>query len=275
MKLKDVAILYDFDGTLARGNIQEYNFIPALNMASNDFWKNVTKLAKENSMDTNLAYMYLMLKMAEANNISVKKESFIECGKNVDFYPGVLEWFDNINEYGKSIGLNVHHFIISSGIKEMIEGTKIADKFDKIYACSFMYSVDSIAKWPAISVNYTNKTQFLFRINKGCLEVYDKSINEAMSEEEKYIPFSNMLYLGDGETDVPCMKLVKNFGGKSIAVYDDNENRKQVAEKLYKDNRVNFISEADYSKNSKLAKYIETCLNHIKAESDIEGMEHE
>ena len=272
--MKDIAIMYDFDGTLASGNIQEYNFIPALNMASGEFWEDVNDLATKNNMDTNLAYMYLMLKMAENKNISIKRDSFKEYGRNVHFYPGVMEWFDRINDYGKSIGVNVHHYIISSGIKEMIEGTKIADKFDKIYASSFLYSVDDIAKWPAVSVNYTNKTQFLFRINKGCLEIYDKKINEAMSENERYIPFSNMIYLGDGDTDVPCMKLVKGFGGKSIAVYD-NPLRKTTAEKLYSDDRVNYISESNYTNNSYLDKYVKTCLDNIRCKMNIEGMENE
>lgn len=262
MGLKDVAIMYDFDGTLARGNIQEYNFIPALNMTSTSFWNEVTKLSKENEMDTILAYMYLMLKKADLANISIKKSSFSEYGKNISFYQGINTWFDRINEYGRKLGLKIHHYVISSGIKEMIEGTEIADKFDKIYACSYMYNVDNIAKWPAVCVNYTNKTQFLFRINKGVLDVYDPKVNDYMTKEQRYIHFSNMIYLGDGETDIPCMKLVKGFGGKSIAVYD-NMQRKTVAEKMFKENRINFYSEADYREGETLDKYIKECILEI------------
>lgn len=267
MGLKDVAIMYDFDGTLAKGNIQEYNFIPALNMTSSSFWKEVSNLSKENEMDTILAYMYVMLKKADLANISIKKSAFLEYGKNISFYEGINTWFDRINEYGKALGLNIHHYVISSGIKEMIEGTEIADKFDKIYACSYMYNVDNIAKWPAVCVNYTNKTQFLFRINKGVLDVYDPKINDYMTEDERYIHFSNMIYLGDGETDIPCMKLVKNFGGNSIAVYDNME-RKKVAEKMFKENRINFYSEADYRENEKLDKYIKGLLENIAKNSE-------
>ena len=153
---------------LLSGNIQEYNFIPALNMTSDSFWKEVEKLAKENNMDSVLAYMYLMLKKAETSNISITKSAFYEYGKNISFYDGITTWFDRINEYGKSLGLNIHHYVISSGIKEMIEGTDIADKFDRIYACSYMYNVDNIAKWPALSVNYTSKTPLLI-LNKNCV----------------------------------------------------------------------------------------------------------
>ena len=249
-------------GHLQNGNIQEYNFIPALNMSSDSFWEEVGILAKENNMDNVLAYMYLMLKKAEAANISIKKSSFYEFGKNISFYDGITTWFDKINEYGKSLGLNVHHYVISSGIKEMIEGTDIANKFDKIYACSYMYNIDNIAKWPALCVNYTNKTQFLFRINKGVLDVYDSKVNDYMKEEDKNIPFSNMIYIGDGETDIPCMKLVKNFGGKSIAVYD-SVSRKKVAEKMYHDERVTFYSEADYREGETLDIYVKGCIEEI------------
>ena len=231
-------------------------------MTSESFWSEVSKLAVENNMDSILAYMYLMLKKAETSNISIKKSAFLDYGKNISFYNGVQEWFDRINEYGKKLGLNIHHYIISSGIKEMIEGTEIADKFDKIYACSYMYNVDNIAKWPALCVNYTNKTQFLFRINKGVLDVYDAKVNDYMKEEEKNIKFQNMIYFGDGETDIPCMKLVKNFGGKSVAVYD-SDRRKEVSEKMFEDGRINFYSEADYAKAGKLDNYIKECLKEI------------
>lgn len=261
MKNNNVAFIYDFDGTLAHGNIQEYNFIPAINMTSNDFWTEVDKMKVEHNMENVLAYMYLMLKKAEANNISVKKSAFIEYGKSVTFYEGVETWFDRINSYGKSLGLNIHHYIVSSGIKEMIEGTTIADEFERIYACSFLYNVDEIAKWPAVSVNYTNKTQFLYRINKGIFEVYDTSINDKMEEDKKAIPFTNMIYFGDGLTDVPCMKLVKDNGGNSIAVYEKED---KLANKLLNDGRVNYSAAADYTENSDIDGFVKNVLNNIK-----------
>ncbi len=247
---------------LQNGNIQEYNFIPALNMTSDLFWKEVGNLAEENNMDNVLAYMYLMLKKAESNNMSITKSAFYEYGKNISFYDGVIKWFSRINDYGKQLGLNIHHYVISSGIKDMIEGTEIAKEFDKIYACNYMYNVDSIAKWPALCVNYTNKTQFLFRINKGVLDVFDSRVNDYMKEEEKSIPFTNMIYIGDGETDIPCMKLVKDFGGKSIAVYD-SVNRKKISEKMFEDGRINFYAEADYRENEKIDVFIKNSIKQI------------
>lgn len=261
MKNNNVAFIYDFDGTLAHGNIQEYNFIPAINMSSKDFWQEVDKMKIEHNMENVLAYMYLMLKKAEENNISVKKSSFVNYGKSVTFYDGVESWFDRINEYGKKLGLNIHHYIVSSGIKEMIEGTKISDKFERIYACSFLYNIDEIAKWPAVSVNYTNKTQFIYRINKGIFEVYDTSINDKMEEDKKAIPFTNMIYFGDGLTDVPCMKVVKDNGGNSIAVY---ENDNKLANKLLNDGRVTFAGKANYTENSDIEIFVKQVLNNVK-----------
>lgn len=267
MKEKHVAFIYDFDGTLAHGNIQEYNFIPALKMTSDEFWKEVEKLKIENNMENVLAYMYLMLKKAEEKNMSVKKSSFVEYGKNIEFYPGVTTWFARINAYAASLGITMHHYIVSSGIKEMIEGTEIAKEFERIYACSFLYNVDEIAKWPAVSVNYTNKTQFLYRINKGIYEVYDASINDKMLEKDKKIPFENMVYFGDGLTDVPCMKLVKDNGGHAISVYDKKDG---LANKLLADGRVNYIATTDYTEGSDIDKYIKDVLNKISKRTENE-----
>lgn len=266
MKNKDVAIMYDFDGTLAHGNIQEYNFIPKLKMTSDEFFDEVGKITVENNMESILAYMYLMLKKAEEKNVSVTRQSFVKYGENIKLYPGVEEWFDRINKYAEGLGLTLHHFVISSGIKEMIEGTSIADKFDRIYASSFVYNVDNIAKWPAVAVNYTNKTQFLFRINKGIYEVYDNKINEHMSKEEKSIDFPNMIYIGDGFTDVPCMRLVKDYLGTAIAVYEETKG-KHVADDLLKHNRVNFIAKTDYREGSDIDVYIKEKLDEIALRS--------
>ncbi len=264
MSLKNVAIVYDFDGTLAKGNIQEYSFIPAINMDKHSFWKEVSEFAKDNNCDSILAYMYLMLKKAGEKGISVKAHDFRNFSKNVDFFAGVEKWFSRINEYAGSIGLNLSHYIVSSGIKEMIEGTSIASEFKRIYACSYIYNEKGDAVFPASAVNYTNKTQFIFRINKGIFDVFDNSINETMAESKRSVPFQNMIYIGDGETDVPCMKIVKAFGGKSISVYD-SEPKKAVCDKLLADGRVNYNAEADYSEGKKLDKYIKACLDEILA----------
>lgn len=260
-----VAFMYDFDGTLSPLNMQDYNFIPALNMTSNSFWEEVNSLKVEKNMDPVLAYMYLMIKKAKEKDISITKDAFASYGKNIELFLGVEEFFDNINEFAKGIGIDIEHYIISSGIKEIIEGTKIADKFKRIYASSFLYSIDKIALWPSTSINFTNKTQLIYRINKGTFEIYDDLVNIHMDDNKKYIKFNNMIYIGDGLTDVPCMKLVKSNGGTSIAVYS-NDKSKNLASSLLNENRVNKIFKADYTKESNLFEYLKQVLQKMKDE---------
>lgn len=215
-----VALIYDFDGTLSPGNMQEFAFMQAIGEDKKQFWEENAKLAKENDADQILTYMHLMLKKAQNKNVSLKRDSFREFGRSVEFFKGVEDWFTRINKYAKDKNIHIEHYVNSSGLMEMIEGTKIAKEFKKIFACSYLYEIDGKAIWPAVSVNYTNKTQFLFKINKGIDSIYDaKIINEFIPKEERVIPFSNMIYFGDGDTDIPCMKLVKEQGGHSIAVY--------------------------------------------------------
>ena len=216
-----VALIYDFDGTLSPGNMQEFSFIKALNMTSEEFWRRSNELTRNNDANGILCYMKLMLDEAQYRHISLKRESFQRFGREVEFYPGVAEWFSLVNGYGRAKGVAVRHYINSSGLKEMIEGTAIAREFENIYACSFLYDVDGKAVWPAVAVDFTTKTQFLFKINKGISSVSDNSeVNRYMREEERPVPFRRMIYFGDGQTDIPCMKMVRQNGGHSIAVYD-------------------------------------------------------
>lgn len=266
-KKQIVAFVYDFDGTLSPSNMQEYGFIKAIGKNKEEFWQENYHLSQKNDANGILCYMYLMLKKAQENNISLRRESFQNFGKDIKLFNGVAEWFDLINQYGSERGLTIHHYIISSGLKEMIEGTSIADKFENIYACSYLYNVDGIAYWPAVAVDYTAKTQFLFKINKGIKEVSDTvKINEFIPEDERPIPFEHFIYFGDGETDIPCMKMVKEHGGNSIAVY--KRSKKEVAEKLIQQNRVNFACPADYSADKEVYHVVCTILDKIKAESD-------
>ena len=236
-KLIPFALAYDFDGTLAPGNIQEYDFVPAIKMTKKAFWKDVEYLSKKNNADNILMYMMHMLDKASAVQVSVHKEDFIKFGRSVRLFKGVVDWFDRINKYGKEKGVKVQHYIISSGIHEMIEGTLIAKKFKAIYASSFVYDHNGGAKWPALAVNYTTKTQFLFRINKGVLNIYDnRKINEYVPKEDRSVPFNNMVFIGDGETDIPCFRTVKSQDGHSIAVYKPKtHDAKKKAEKLIKE----------------------------------------
>ena len=272
-----IALIYDFDGTLAAGNMQEYDFIPAVGKSNFEFWDEANQLAEEQDADQILTYMALMIRSAQAKGLSLRREAFQESGKKVEFYNGVVEWFDRINAYGEERGVRVLHYINSSGLKEIIEGTPIADKFRKIYACSFLYNVDGIAYWPGVAVNYTNKTQFIFKINKGVESVYDtKQVNQYMEERERPVPFSRMIYVGDGTTDIPCMRLVKNFGGHSIAVYNPNsESKRGEMNTLIRDNRVNHVCPADYSEGSEIDTVVKTIIDKCDADYKLSLLETE
>lgn len=259
----DVALVYDFDGTLSPGNMQEFGFVQAIGKDPTQFWEKVVRMATENDASGILCYMYLMLQEAVANGISLRRESFQRFGSKIELFNGVREWFLSINEYGKSIGLNIKHYVNSSGLREMIEGTPIAREFENIYACSFLYNVDGIAYWPAVAVDYTTKTQFLFKINKGIREVSDnKRINEYVAEEDRPIPFKRMIYFGDGETDVPSMSVVKGQGGHAIAVYGD-AGKQSTAMRLMKEDRVNYACRADYSECGELFTTVKQILDKI------------
>lgn len=270
-KYPDIAIVYDFDGTLAPGNVQEVEFIPKVGMNSKEFWDEVKALAKENDADETLMYMYYMLKKSKDANQSIKREAFKAHGESIIFYDGVLEWFDRINQYGKDCNVLIHHFIISSANKEIIEGTKIASKFERIFASCFLYDTDGIAIWPAAAVNFTTKTQFLFRINKGSYDLSDSSmINEYVKMEERAIPFANMIYIGDGKNDVPCFRVVKDLGGMSIAVYKPNANNaKTKADKFIVDDRVHLTAPAKYTQDSKLDKVVKAQIELISARTKV------
>lgn len=264
-----VALVYDFDGTLSPGSMQEFGFIQAIGRDKEEFWKKNAELSRSNDASNILCYMYLMVQAAKANNISLKRDSFRRFGSQVEFFPGVKEWFENINEYGRSLGLEVKHFINSSGLKEMIEGTTIADEFEDIFASSFLYDVDGIAYWPAVAVDYTAKTQFLFKINKGIHEVSDNvKINQYMPEEERPVPFRRMIYFGDGETDIPSMKMVRSNGGHSIAVYADDAHR-ETSIRLIREKRASFACLANYCIGSELDRAVKSVLKKIKADEEI------
>lgn len=266
-KKQTTAIMYDFDKTLCTRDMQEYSFIPGLGLTAKEFWAETGKLSAT-GMDKILAYMYLMLNKARSLGKAIKRENFVAMGKEIEFFPGVLEWFDRITAYGLVRNIDIEHYIISSGLKEIIEGSEIHEKFRKIYACEFHYDNNGVADWPCVSVNYTTKTQFLFRINKGVLDFTDDyALNRFVPENERPVPFRNMIYIGDGLTDVPCMKLVKEHGGHSIAVYQKG-GKASVAELLIH-NRVNFISPANYSENDELDCLVKRCIDKMAVVNDL------
>ncbi len=239
-----VAIMYDFDKTLCTKDMQDYSFIPSLGMTESEFWSFANELGTNEHMDSVLAYMYAMVKMSKDKNIPILRQKLVDMGRNVELFSGVESWFERISDFGSEQGVQVEHYVISSGMKEIIEGTSISKYFKSIFACEFLYDENGNGIWPKTDVNYTNKTQFVYRINKGVLDVAnDNDLNRSMPDDSKRVPFCNMIYIGDGLSDVPCMKMMKAYGGYSIAVYQSRDSK---VEDLLRNDRVDYIYPADY-----------------------------
>ena len=274
MKKPIVALIYDFDGTLSPGNMQEFGFIQAIEKSPEKFWKMSDEIAIDQDASNILSYMKLMFDEARNKGIRLRKKDFQNFGRKVELFSGVMEWFQLTKRYGKEHGVTVEHYINSSGLAEIIEGTPIAGEFKRIFACSFLYDENGEAVWPGVAVDYTAKTQFLFKINKGILSIRDnKLVNESQSEDKKRIPFPHMVYFGDGQTDVPCMKIVKMFGGHSIAVYNPEiPGKKASARKLLKQERVNFIAPAEYTEDSLNYKIVCSIIDKIKADYELQRL---
>jgi 2-hydroxy-3-keto-5-methylthiopentenyl-1-phosphate phosphatase len=265
-----VAIMYDFDKTLCTRDMQEYTFIPSVGMEPSEFWGHTAEVAAAETMDSILTYLYCMVEKAHQTGNPLTRESLVGCGKDIEYHPGVEGWFERINRYAEEAGVEVEHYVLSSGLKEIIEGTSIAKYFKRIYACEFLYK-DGQAYWPKMAVNYTNKTQFVYRINKGVLDINnDVDLNNSRPDSEKRVFFSNMIYIGDGLTDVPCMKLVKQSGGHSIAIYSKGQQHK--AAPLLKHERVDWMFEADYSEGSDLDRTMKLLLQNLAYYNKLKGI---
>ena len=256
-------LIYDFDKTLSPNNMQEYGFLKGLNIAPEVFWRACREFAVKNNMDGVLAYMYMMMEKAKGV-MTLSRDVFREMGESIEYFPGVETWFDRVNAYGASLGLTVEHYIISSGLEEIIQGTSIKDHFRAIFAASYCYDDEGHPLWPSNAVNYTSKTQFLFRINKGILDITnDHDLNAYTPEDRRPIPFRNMIYLGDGLTDVPSMKMTRSKGGFSIAVYTPNDT--SVADDMLLQDRADFALEADYREGGRLEAVVKALLRRIYA----------
>ena len=257
-----IAFLYDFDKTLCTTDMEDYAFIPSLGYTPAEFWGRANAFGWENRMDGLLAYMYTMIQECAAQNIKLNRAFLNHCGESIQLFPGVREWFARINAFGESLGVQVEHYVISSGLREIIEGSGIAQEFREIYACEFYYNENGDACWPKLDVNFTNKTQFVYRINKGILDVSrDKELNDSMPDDSKRVPFTNMIYMGDGLSDVPCMKMMRAYGGQAIAVYQASN--RQGVEKLLADGRVDFIFPADYREGMELERTVRDILRKM------------
>ena len=263
-----IGILYDFDKTLCTTDMQDYSFIPSLGYTPKEFWQIANVFGSENRMDGILAYMYTMICECRAKGIKLDREYLVNAGRNIVLFPGVKEWFSRINAVGERVGVKVEHYIISSGLREIIEGSGISHEFKEIYASEFYYDESGRPVWPKLAVNFTAKTQFVYRINKGVLDVAeDRALNASMPDDSKRVPFTNMIYIGDGLSDVPCMKMMRSYGGQAIAVYQA-ANRSAVEELLRKD-RVDFIYPADYREGSQLEITVKNILRKMAVSQEL------
>ncbi|MDE5546617.1 MAG: haloacid dehalogenase-like hydrolase [Anaeroplasmataceae bacterium] len=258
-----IGIMYDFDKTLCTTDMQNYSFIKNLGMEPEEFWNKASINTKKNSMDKILSYMFVMIEECKRCGIPLTEEYLNSLGNDITYYRGVQTWFDRINQFGAELGVNIEHYIISSGTKEIIDGSAIAKYFKKIYGCKFIYdSQTKEAIWPGMAINYTQKTQYIFRISKGALdEVDEEKLNMEIADDRRAIQYRNMIYIGDGLTDIPCMQLLKDKGGKSIALYQPQYIDKVLP--LVDDGRVNYVCAADYSTNSNLEKIVKLMIENM------------
>ena len=267
-----LAICYDFDKTLTPDDMQAQGYIQSVGYDVDRFWEETNELTHGNGMDSNLAYMYKMVREAEGNLV-LNRRALMDYGARVKVFPGVGTWFERIRAYGREQGVLVEHYIISSGLREMIEGTEMARNgaFERIYASSFLYNDRGVAVWPAQAVNYTNKTQFLFRIEKGTLDVNDPAVNDWFPDEKMRVPFRNMVYIGDSDTDIPCMKLVNANGGHAIGVYDPVTEKKEKVHRMIRDNRIRYYAAADYTEGSELDALVKQIILRTAANEALEA----
>lgn len=261
MKKPIVALLYDFDSTLATSDMQNFGFIPSLGMTPSEFWGKTTEFSNATGVERTLSYLYMMCKITKEKGIKMTRDWLNLQGSKIEFFPGVLTWFDRINSYASSLGVKVEHYLVSSGNREIVEGCPIAKEFKKVYACEFLF--DSVTKepiWPKLAINFTQKTQYFFRISKG---VYDANDDVGVNEKrpDRRIPYSNIVYIGDGMTDIPAMIVAKNNGGKSIAVYPKGKEEK--VQDLYRDGRVNYVCQADYREGKELETVIRLVIQGV------------
>ena len=267
-----IGILYDFDKTLCTTDMQEYSFIKNLGMDSGEFWGEAAKLTKKHELEKILSYMFVMIRECKKRGIPLTEEYLKKCGENVVLFKGVTTWFDRINEFGEQMGVEIEHYIISSGTYEIIQGTPIAKYFKRIYACRYMYDENGEAIWPALAINYTLKTQYIYRISKGILDATDDyNLNRVQDESLRRIPYRNLIYIGDGMTDIPCMKMVKERGGKSIALYAAGKS--ETVKPLVDDERINYVCVADYSKDSTLEKIVKLMIENMSVLEKLKSKE--
>ena len=263
-----LAIVYDFDGTLTPQPMQEYTVLPQLGISPQAFWDEVNGEVRATGGDAILTYMRLLVEKIEANKAHLSRDALRRLARGIEYYPGVAGWFERINayvaKYSKGV-VQTRHYIISAGLSEILEGIPIKHHFERIYASQYHFNHHEVACFPTIVINDTSKTQYLFRINKG-REAAGESINEYMPEGERPIPFTHMLYIGDGLTDVPCMTVTKKYGGFAVAVHNPAHAASiETCRELVRAERIDYFAAADYRPGRVLEKRVKTLLDLIIA----------
>ena len=265
-KHNTIALVFDFDGTLTPQPMQEYTILPEIGIKKGKvFWSEVHQEAIKTGGEEIVTYMRLMLKKSQMRDYPVTRKRLMSLGQKIEYYPGVKTFFNRINKYMKSNykGIELRHYLISAGLKEIIDGCEIAKYLYKVFASEYYYNEYNQAVFPKVIVNDTLKTQFIFRINKGKENLHE-NINEYMPTENRPIPFQNILYIGDGLTDVPCMTVIRKNEGASIAVYKPYSPKgKSTCKELVSAKRADFMSKADYRNGSELDKIIKLLLDNI------------
>ena len=264
-QLVKVAFMYDFDLTLSPRNMQEFSFQDLIGTTKEEWWDDVNSFAKKHNMDGALAMMYKLITVTKEKNITLHRDDIVGLGKDIEFFDGVETFFDRMTAYAKERGMELKHYIISSGLKEIIEGTKIAYNFERIFASQFAYDENGIPLWPSQAVNYTTKTQYIYRVRKNAMDDLwnPRSVNEYIECKDGLVPYSNFVYFGDGETDIPCMRTVSKKGGTSICVYAPNSEKYHECRQLYLDHRSDYLAPADYTEGSELDKICKMLLDKI------------
>lgn len=261
-------MVYDFDGTLSPQPMQEYTVLPELDLSPRAFWDECQREARRHKADPMLTYMRLLIEKIETKHTHLSKKRLRELARDIRYFPGVETWFERINRHVNAVSggnVKIRHYIISAGLKEILQGVTIRRHFTQMYASEYYFDHHEAARFPTVVINDTSKTQYIFRINKGIEDIND-SINEYMPESERPIPFGNMLYIGDGMTDVPCMTVTKANGGFAVAVHKPRHSQSlAVCRELARANRIDYYAPADYRAGKTLERRVKLILDLIVA----------
>ncbi|MFM1814373.1 MAG: hypothetical protein RLZ98_1068 [Pseudomonadota bacterium] len=264
---KIIALVYDFDGTLSPRPMQEYAFLPSIGVDAKSFWEESNRIAAEQRADPLITYMHLLYRKAKEKGVRIDRDDLVAQGRSVELFPGVESWFDEIEAYvrirAESQGVELRHYLVSSGLTEIVEGTSIFHRFHNVFASEYWFDAYDLP-YPKRVITDTGKTQYLFRINKG-VEDLGESINSHMSEAARPIPFANMIYFGDGDTDVPSMAVMRKNGGHAIAVHQAGGPREKCVD-LFKAGRCDFFAPADYRRGSELFKRTALLIDRMLAD---------